>query len=250
MKLAATILITAIGCLSIIQSAHALTQKEIFDGNSQLNQSRPTKHSNGSKSVKINKAAKTYYEVAKSKAKLEQYQEALVAYDKAIEIDPNYSDAYYGRGYIKQYGFKDESGAFADYNTAIQLNPNYAEAYTSRGGLKQKTDINGALADYSTAIRLNPNYAGAYASRGGLKILQLGDNQGGLEDLNKMIELDPSDGHYLLRSIYKQRLGDNYGAIADLRQIARMCERKGDTKGYLEMQKMIRGIEARMKLGI
>ena len=44
-----------------------------------------------------------------------------------------------------------------DYTAAIELNPNYAEAYNNRGsGLQLKKAIyNRAIVDYTTAIQLS-----------------------------------------------------------------------------------------------
>jgi len=60
------------------------------------------------------------------------YDQAIAAYDKAIQRNPDYAEAYYGRG--NAYEAKgDHDRAIADYDKAIQLNPDYAEAYYNRG---------------------------------------------------------------------------------------------------------------------
>ena len=47
-------------------------------------------------------------------------------------LDPNYADAYYGRGLA--YGNLGElRRAIEDYDTAIRLDPNNADAYFNRG---------------------------------------------------------------------------------------------------------------------
>ena len=44
-------------------------------------------------------------------------------------------------------------GAMADYNKAIELKPDFAEAYNNRGNLKTKmNDLQGALIDFDKAI--------------------------------------------------------------------------------------------------
>jgi len=53
-------------------------------------------------------------------------------YTKAIELNPNDTDAYIGRGNVKVI-LKDYTVAIQDYNKAIELSPNYAEAYLRRG---------------------------------------------------------------------------------------------------------------------
>ena len=44
---------------------------------------------------------------------MKDYQEALKDYDKAIELNPNSSEAYNNRGACKQY-MKDYEGAMSD----------------------------------------------------------------------------------------------------------------------------------------
>ena len=91
---------------------------------------------------------------------------ALADYNKAIELNRNYADAYNNRGNLYYLQQKYDL-ALADYNKAIDINPNYANAYNNRGNLyydQQKYDL--ALADYNKAIELNRNFANAYLGRG------------------------------------------------------------------------------------
>ena len=57
--------------------------------------------------------------------------------------------------------------AIADYNQAIQLDPNYAEAYINRGRAYVIISDSGgkAIADYTEAIRLDSDYIEAYSRR-------------------------------------------------------------------------------------
>ena len=51
----------------------------------------------------------------------------------------------------------DLSRAIADYDRAIQLNPAFADAYNNRGAaFRGKGDLDRAIADYRAALRVNP----------------------------------------------------------------------------------------------
>jgi serine/threonine protein kinase len=60
-----------------------------------------------------------------------RYREAIVAYDRAIALDPKYAIAstYRGTAYLE---LKEYQKAIADYERAIALDPNDAAAYNNR----------------------------------------------------------------------------------------------------------------------
>ena len=53
----------------------------------------------------------------------------------AIEIDSDYSDAYYNRAIVKEI-LKDTTGAFKDYTKALEIDPKYTDALYNGGVLK------------------------------------------------------------------------------------------------------------------
>lgn len=86
---------------------------------------------------------------------------------KAIQLDPNYAQPYYTRGWAKgQLG--NYSEAIADYDKAIQLDPTLNDAYHNRGAPEaaQLGKYIESIADYDKAIQLDPKYAKAYNNRG------------------------------------------------------------------------------------
>lgn len=67
----------------------------------------------------------------------------------------------------------DYQGAIADFNQALQMNPNYVEAWRNRGDVYlQMGDYQAALADYNQALRIDPNFAGAIAGRNKINAMQ------------------------------------------------------------------------------
>ena len=71
-----------------------------------------------------------------------------------IELKPDYTNAYYNRGIVKN-NLKDYYGAIADYSKVIELEPDDADAYYNRGVLKNNLgDLNGACVDWRKAASL------------------------------------------------------------------------------------------------
>lgn len=157
-----------------------------------------------------------------------EFIEALLNLNKAIEIDPNYAQAYYVRGNLKE-NFEDHHGAMKDYNTAIEKNAKFQDAYFSRGNVKMKLqDYYGAIADFTTAINLNPNYIEAYLSRGKAKQF-LEAYQDAINDCTKIIQINPNNTDaYFMRGILKINYGDITNGCLDLSKAGEL----GDLKAY------------------
>ena len=116
------------------------------------------------------------------------YEKAIEYFSKAIELKPDYAEAYYNRGlaYLKtgsKYtaeGRKNLNNAIADFSKAIELKPNYVNAYYSRGLAKiafihfydkpfsQKIEqlFESAIEDFKKSLSLDPEYYIAYAGLG------------------------------------------------------------------------------------
>ena len=84
-----------------------------------------------------------------------RYSEAIASYDRAIAINPNYSDAYYNRGLA--YGNSGNlSKSIFDFNKAIEINPNDSDIYIARGSAYYKTkEYNRAWEDVRKAEELS-----------------------------------------------------------------------------------------------
>ena len=93
-------------------------------------------------------------------------EQALKAYDRAIQLNPEYAGAHFNRGVaLQNLGRLEE--AIKSYAKAIQLKPDYADAYNNRGAtLKSLGQLEEALKSYNQAIQLKPDNASAYNNRG------------------------------------------------------------------------------------
>jgi tetratricopeptide (TPR) repeat protein len=142
-------------------------------------------------------------------------ERAVVNYDRAIELDPDYAEAYNHRGAARD-DQGDLEGAIADYDTAIQIDPDDFAAYYNRGNAHyDQGDLAGAIADYDRAIELDPENAAAYNNRGNARYAQ-GDLEGAIADYDRAIQLEPNDAVARYdRGNARYVQGDLEGAIAD-----------------------------------
>ena len=117
-------------------------------------------------------------------------QEAVEIYDNAIQLKPDFPEAYCNRGIVLQKLGQIEK-AVENYEKAIQLKPDYAEAYNSRGAaLKDTGQLKQAVESCEKAIQLKPDYAEAYNNRGAAH-QAMGDMEQAVKSYEKAFELKP-----------------------------------------------------------
>jgi tetratricopeptide (TPR) repeat protein len=122
----------------------------------------------------------------------EKYGEALMAFNRAIELNPNYKDAIAQRGLTYSLMKKYDEALF-DFNQAIDLDPNHERAIAYRGityRLMEKYDE--ALFNFNRAIELNPNNDEAIVQRG-RTYRQMEKYDEALSNFNRAIEMDPNN---------------------------------------------------------
>jgi DNA-binding response OmpR family regulator/Flp pilus assembly protein TadD len=97
------------------------------------------------------------------------YPEAILFFDKALEIDPHFAAAWHDRGMSLRELARDEE-ALNSIDNAVELEPdneeflfNRAELLRKIGILKgQKNAINAAVRAYNRILEVNPNNADAW----------------------------------------------------------------------------------------
>jgi tetratricopeptide (TPR) repeat protein len=121
--------------------------------------------------------------------------QAMVDYQKAIELEPRYSRAYVGRGNVLR-DRRQFDRAIAEYDHAAELDHDDAEAYLNRGRTwSAKGEHRKAVEDYGRAISLDPQNASIYYDRGSAS-LSLGEPSPALSDFNQAIGIDPNNALY------------------------------------------------------
>ncbi|MBL4631075.1 MAG: tetratricopeptide repeat protein, partial [Paraglaciecola sp.] len=128
-------------------------------------------------------------------------QQAIEQQSRAIQLDPNFANAYarlaslqLGQIYWSSLPAKQQiSIARPLIDKAMQLNSELSEAYTALGSLKiHENDFKDAKLAFQQAIKLNPNNAQAYRTFGEFYQHQIVDHILAAEYLAKASELDPN----------------------------------------------------------
>ena len=150
----------------------------------------------------LNIKAKNYeyfFNRAQDKFELTDYEEAILDYNKALELSPTEICLVYSmRGNAKRK-LGDFDGAISDQNKALDFDPLYADGYFNRGIAKfKKGDFDGAIQDYSQVIKINPKDSDSFFNRANVK-KEIGDMQGACEDWRKADALGDDDATKFLR---------------------------------------------------
>ena len=214
--------------------------------------------------------ADSYYEIALARITADDADDALVNLSKAIDLNPNYVDAYFLRGLIygSQYDFDK---AIADFEKVVELDPSHtdakamhADAYAARGAdYALEKNYDKAIADFERAIELDPDKAefkaaaaATYFLRGATRYEE-GDNESAFTDLDraisdieKIIELDPDNSEvriaigeaYLVRGIAHFQGGNYDRAIADLERAIELENSAADLKEAAAYAYLRRGV--------
>lgn len=106
--------------------------------------------------------------------------------------------------------------AIAAFNLAIEDNPNQAETYVIRGISYLSIDPNKSLQDFNKAISIDDTYANAYLQRGiyyfnrGVALQNSADLKLSMADFDKTIEIEPSNSDAFNRRARTHILSGNY----------------------------------------
>lgn len=88
-----------------------------------------------------------------------KFDEAMETYNRLIELDSAHANAIYNIGYIHYQYLDEHEEALSHFNRAVKAKPNYYEAVYMRGLCYEAMgDNTRAKQEYGYALRLNPNY--------------------------------------------------------------------------------------------
>ena len=193
-----------------------------------------------SASVATGPKADDFFIQGGEKYQKEDYQGAIAAYERAIQLNPNYALAYNSRG-AARYKLGDKQGAIDDYSRALRINPNLASTYSNRAAARGELgDKEGTISDFNRALQINPNFADAYLNRGMFRFARLKDYQGAIADYSQALRINPNYANaYFLRGNARSDSEAYQAAIEDYQKAADLFQQQGDKRLYQYTLKMI-----------
>ena len=191
----------------------------------------------------IENNAATYVNRGAEYLKKDDYDSAITAFSKAIELDSNNIPAYVGRGVTYRCKGNNDH-AITDFDKAIELAPSDALAHRERGiTYYSKKDYERAITDFDETIRLGFKYFSSYAGRG-LAYYNKGDYDHAITDFGKAIELDPNNASaYAARGIAYHWKNNNNSAFADFGKAVNLNPNLKSKIPYIYISSQLQGID-------
>jgi len=160
------------------------------------------------------------------------YDEAIRSFDRAIQIWPEYAEAYLNRAVV-EHDVSQRGPALADLDKALDLDPRSTRAYNERGQIYlENGDPRKAIQEFSKSIQVNPTLEGYYQR--GEAYEKLGEHQKAIADFDAAIgEFREAPYAYRARGVAKRNSGDRDGAAADEEKAQRIETGKAPERDVL-----------------
>jgi len=138
--------------------------------------------------LKSNDAA-TWYNKGVMLGELNRHDEALKTFEKAIELKPDFAEALDGKG-SALYGLIRYDEALKASEKAIELKPDFARAWSNKSAILNRLGrYDEAFIACDKAISIKPGFPNVWYNRACLYSLKE-DKKNALSDLSRAIELD------------------------------------------------------------
>jgi tetratricopeptide (TPR) repeat protein len=183
--------------------------------------------------------ARQSYDAGVQLLSVARYNQAGLAFDRAVGLKPDFAEAYLMRG--KAYaGDSRTDQAILDFTRVIELRPNDPRGWLARGAaFLDLKKFSLALGDADRAIALDRRMAAAYNLRG-LAERSIGDGRRAIGDFDAALALERSVDNYYQRGATYQMLDEHARAIADLDRLIEL--RPNAPWGYLARAESRRAI--------
>ncbi|KAI8596449.1 mitochondrial precursor protein import receptor tom70 [Dissophora ornata] len=162
-----------------------------------------------------------------------EYQQAMEAYNKAIELDTTHmAKALNMRGTFT-FLIGDGKKALADFDKAIELDPNYVQTYIKRGSIfMEQGDAGKTFGEFETAISIDAEDPNIYYHRGQVFFIT-GEYESAARDYVKSIELEPKFVFsHIQYGVAQYKLGNISDAMNIFKKALKDFPDSGDVNNY------------------
>jgi tetratricopeptide (TPR) repeat protein len=133
----------------------------------------------------------TYLELGNAYYYVKKFKDALYYYDKALEINPNLDYLWNNKG-LALIALKRNDEALKYYDKAIRINPHGDNVWNGKGNaLSNLRKFDEAIECYDKALEINQNNADAWNGKG-FALNSLGKFDEAIECYDKALEIDPN----------------------------------------------------------
>lgn len=156
-----------------------------------------------------------------------EYEEAIVQFDRSVELDPEFMRSYLNRG-IAKIGLKDYEGAKSDFDRVMKLKRGYALGFLLRGVANHGLGDDDAMkADFEIGLQLDYRALSTIPD----KIAE--------EVMDKAIESAPENAIYYFARGYANFVNENYrSSRADFDKCIELVPGSSDFYKYSGASKM------------
>ncbi|KAK3841973.1 MAG: hypothetical protein J3R72DRAFT_444134 [Linnemannia gamsii] len=162
-----------------------------------------------------------------------RYQEAMEAYNKAIELNTTHmAQALNMRGTFT-FLMGDGKKALVDFDKAIETDPNYVQTYIKRGSIfMEQGDALKTFNEFETAISIDAEDPNIYYHRGQVFFIT-GEYEAAAKDYIKSIELEPKFVFsHIQYGVAQYKLGNISDAMNVFKKALKDFPDSGDVNNY------------------
>lgn len=198
----------------------------------------------GSTSSRDRQSAEIHHAMGMEALRAGRAPDALREFDQALEIDGRFPDAWLGKALVLERAFNKDADAEKAYLRAIELNPNFPEAFNNLGQLLARLGRTDEALKAFDAAMAEMSYREPWVARinKGLTLYRSGRREEGLAEMRACLRSQPAycGGHRLLGGIFMEE-GKIPEAIEQFSAYARFCDKTADAHSVLGQAHMKAG---------
>jgi tetratricopeptide (TPR) repeat protein len=170
-----------------------------------------------------------------------EFSKAIQAYQKVIELDPSYVEAYNNLGIIYQM-MGDGDRAFGAYQKSTEIDPGYEKGYNNLGILLfLKGRYEEALGSFQKLLAVNPNSIEAHINLG-ILFKKKGESEKAIQFYQKALAINPfhKETHYNIALLYEEL--ENLELAIDHYQQFIQLSSKSDSELVSRVRRHLKGL--------